>query len=183
MERQLPTTRRFSRMKSIGLTIPSRFTPPPHGIRPRRKSPRIWITPIGPLVQSDIQPNFISWTTLLAMAYTKYPQACKALMAFIMDADQYNNWLYACPGLHLARRSKPMMPTRYGSEDPKRHRFTAIPPIARSRLVVWARSAKRPQTRSSDFVLVDMFASYCTGREDAKGAMRSAERQLQRIYR
>jgi multiple sugar transport system substrate-binding protein len=35
----------------------------------------------------------------------------------------------------------------------------------------------------SDFVLVDMFASYCTGREDAKGAIKIAERQLQRIYR
>ena len=34
-----------------------------------------------------------------------------------------------------------------------------------------------------DFVLVDMFASFCTGREDAKGAMKIAERQLQRIYR
>jgi len=32
-------------------------------------------------------------------------------------------------------------------------------------------------------VLLDMFASYCTGREDAKAAMRIAERQLQRIYR
>jgi multiple sugar transport system substrate-binding protein len=28
-----------------------------------------------------------------------------------------------------------------------------------------------------------MFASYCIGREDAKGAMKIAERQLQRIYR
>ena len=35
----------------------------------------------------------------------------------------------------------------------------------------------------ADFVLLDMFASYCTGREDAKAAMRIAERQLQRIYR
>jgi hypothetical protein len=35
----------------------------------------------------------------------------------------------------------------------------------------------------SDSVLVDMFASFCTGREDAKGTMKIAERQLQRIYR
>jgi multiple sugar transport system substrate-binding protein len=34
-----------------------------------------------------------------------------------------------------------------------------------------------------DFVLVDMFANYCTGREDAKSAIQIAERQLQRIYR
>jgi len=35
----------------------------------------------------------------------------------------------------------------------------------------------------SDFVVVDMFANFCTGREDAKGAIKIAERQLQRIYR
>jgi multiple sugar transport system substrate-binding protein len=28
-----------------------------------------------------------------------------------------------------------------------------------------------------------MFAAYCTGREDVKGAIRIAERQLTRIYR
>jgi len=28
-----------------------------------------------------------------------------------------------------------------------------------------------------------MFANFCLGREDAKGAIKIAERQLQRIYR
>jgi multiple sugar transport system substrate-binding protein len=37
--------------------------------------------------------------------------------------------------------------------------------------------------RHCRFCVVDMFASYCTGREDAKGAIKIAERQLQRIYR
>jgi multiple sugar transport system substrate-binding protein len=32
-------------------------------------------------------------------------------------------------------------------------------------------------------VVVDMFANYCTGREDIKGAMAIAERQTRRIYR
>jgi multiple sugar transport system substrate-binding protein len=35
----------------------------------------------------------------------------------------------------------------------------------------------------ADFVILDMFAAFCTGREDVKGAMRIAERQLTRIYR
>jgi multiple sugar transport system substrate-binding protein len=35
----------------------------------------------------------------------------------------------------------------------------------------------------ADFVLLDMFAGYCTGREEAKGAIKIAEQQLQRIYR
>jgi multiple sugar transport system substrate-binding protein len=33
------------------------------------------------------------------------------------------------------------------------------------------------------YVVLDMFANFCTGREDAKGAIKIAERQLQRIYR
>jgi len=35
----------------------------------------------------------------------------------------------------------------------------------------------------ADFIVVDMFANYCTGREDVKGAMASAERQAKRLYR
>jgi multiple sugar transport system substrate-binding protein len=35
----------------------------------------------------------------------------------------------------------------------------------------------------SDFVVLDMFAAFCTGRDDTKTAMKNAERQLQRIYR
>jgi multiple sugar transport system substrate-binding protein len=31
--------------------------------------------------------------------------------------------------------------------------------------------------------VVDMFANYCTGAKDAKGAVSDAERQLKRIYR
>jgi multiple sugar transport system substrate-binding protein len=35
----------------------------------------------------------------------------------------------------------------------------------------------------ADYVVLDMIASFCTGHEDAKAAIRIAERQLQRIYR
>ena len=34
-----------------------------------------------------------------------------------------------------------------------------------------------------DFLVVDMFANYCTGREDLKGSIAQAERQAKRIYR
>ena len=42
---------------------------------------------------------------------------------------------------------------------------------------------EKPATAIADFLVVDMFANYCTGREDAKGAIAIAERQLKRIYR
>ena len=35
----------------------------------------------------------------------------------------------------------------------------------------------------ADFIVVDMFANVCAGREDAKAAIRIAERQAMRLYR
>ena len=35
----------------------------------------------------------------------------------------------------------------------------------------------------ADFIVLDMFANVCTGREDAKGAIKIAERQALRVYR
>ena len=35
----------------------------------------------------------------------------------------------------------------------------------------------------ADFIVLDMFANVCTGREDAKGAIKIAERQAMRLYR
>jgi multiple sugar transport system substrate-binding protein len=42
---------------------------------------------------------------------------------------------------------------------------------------------ERAAAAIADFIVVDMFANYCTGREDLKGAMSVAERQAKRIYR
>jgi multiple sugar transport system substrate-binding protein len=35
----------------------------------------------------------------------------------------------------------------------------------------------------ADFIVVDMFANVCTGREDPKNAAKIAERQAMRLYR
>jgi multiple sugar transport system substrate-binding protein len=42
---------------------------------------------------------------------------------------------------------------------------------------------EKAATAIADFVVLDMLANFCTGREDAKGAIAIAERQLKRIYR
>ena len=42
---------------------------------------------------------------------------------------------------------------------------------------------EKAATAIADFVVLDMFANYCTGREDVKGSIAIAERQLKRIYR
>ena len=42
---------------------------------------------------------------------------------------------------------------------------------------------EKAATAISDFIVVDMFAGYCTGRDDVKASMAQAERQAKRIYR
>jgi multiple sugar transport system substrate-binding protein len=134
--------------------------------------------PVGPVGQpTELHLMY----PLLAMNYTKYPLACKALMAFLMEADQYNKWLYAAQGL-LSHSLNAYDNNPLWTEDPKRMPFRDA---AKRSLTIGGLGSvgEKAANALSDFVLVDMFASCCTGREDAKGAMKIAERQLQRIYR
>jgi multiple sugar transport system substrate-binding protein len=111
----------------------------------------------------------------------KYPQACKALIAFMMEADQFNNWLEAAQGYltHCLNGydAKPVWTT-----DRKR---TLFRDVAKRSLTAGGLGSVGEKAASAiaDFVVLDMFANFCTGREDAKGAIKIAERQLQRIYR
>lgn len=134
--------------------------------------------PVGPIgTPTELHLMF----PLLAMSHTKYPQACKALLAYMMEAENFNPWIeaaggYLSPGL-AAYKENPVW-----TADPKRTLFRDV--AWRSRTAGGLGSVgEKAASAISDFVLLDMFASYCIGREDAKGAMKIAERQLQRIYR
>jgi len=118
---------------------------------------------------------------ILAMNYTKYPQACKSLMAFIMESDQFNKWLEASQG-YLTQTLNAYDNNPVWTADPKATIFG----LAGKRTLTaggLGSVGEKAASAISDFVVVDMFANYCTGREDAKGAIKIAERQLQRIYR
>jgi multiple sugar transport system substrate-binding protein len=134
--------------------------------------------PVGPVGRpTELHLMF----PLLAMNHTKYPQACKALLAFMQEASQFNPWIeaaggYLSPGL-AAYDANPVW-----TSDPKR---TPYRDVAKRSLTVGGLGSVGEKAASAvaDFVLLDMFASYCSGRDDAKDAIRTAERQLQRIYR
>jgi multiple sugar transport system substrate-binding protein len=134
--------------------------------------------PIGPIGKpTELHGVF----PLFAMTYTKYPQATKALMAFMLEADQFSKWLEAAQG-YASHCLNAYDNHSMWTEDPKRAVFRDA---AKRSLTVGGLGSVGDKAASaiSDFVLLDMFASCCTGREDAKGAIRIAERQLQRIYR
>ncbi len=134
--------------------------------------------PIGPVGKPT---EFHLMYPLLAMKYTKYPNACKALMSFMLEADQFNAWLIASQG-YLTHTLNAYDKNPIWTMDPK---TTPFRDVAKRTLTAGGLGSvgEKAATAISDFIVVDMFASYCAGRTDVKGAMSDAERQAKRIYR
>jgi multiple sugar transport system substrate-binding protein len=118
---------------------------------------------------------------VLAMTYTKYPQACKALIAFMLEANNFNKWIESAQG-YLTHCLNAYDANPVWTADPK---TTPYRDVAKRTLTAGGLGSvgEKAATAISDFVVVDMFANYCSGREDVKGAIKIAERQLTRIYR
>jgi multiple sugar transport system substrate-binding protein len=134
--------------------------------------------PVGPIGKpTELHLAF----PVLVFNFTKYPNACKAFTAFMLESDQFNPWLEAAQGylshFLLAYDKNPVW-----TADPKTtpYRDVAKRTLTPAGLGTLGENAS---AAISDFILVDMFANYCTGREDIKGSIASAERQLKRIYR
>jgi multiple sugar transport system substrate-binding protein len=134
--------------------------------------------PVGPVGHPT---EFHLLYPLLAMTYTKYPQACKALMAFMLEADQFNKWLEASQG-YLTHCLNAYDANPVWKADPKR---TIFGEAGKRTLTAGGLGSvgEKAATAIADFLVLDMFANYCTGRQDVKTAIAAAERQAKRIYR
>src|SRR5258707_409146 len=136
----------------------------------------VW--PVGPVGKPT---EFHLMYPLLAMTYTKYPQASKALMAFMLEADNFNPWLEGAQG-YLTHCLNAYDSNPVWKADPKR---TIFGQAGKRTLTAGGLGSvgEKAATAIADFLVLDMFANYCTGREDVKGAMAVAERQALRVYR
>ncbi len=136
----------------------------------------VW--PVGPVAKpTELHLMY----PIMAMTHTKYPQACKALIAFMLEADQFNKWLEESQG-YLTHCLNAYDKNPIWTVDPKN---TIFGEAGKRTLTAGGLGSVGEKAASAiaDFVVLDMFASFCTGREDAKGAIKIADRQLQRIYR
>lgn len=134
--------------------------------------------PVGPVGKpTELHLMF----PVLAMTYTKYPQACKALVAYLLDADNFNPWMAAAEG-YLSHCLNAYDTNPMWTADPKR---TPYRDVAKRSLTAGGlgSNGEKAAAAISDYVVLDMFASVCTGKDDNRTAMRNAERQLTRIYR
>jgi multiple sugar transport system substrate-binding protein len=118
---------------------------------------------------------------ILIFTFTKFPQACKAFTAFLMEPEQFNPWVEAAQG-YLSPFLNAYEKNPIWTADPKNTPYRDVATTA-STPAGEAPMSENAAAAIADFVVVDMYANYCTGREDVKTAMSSAERAAKRIFR
>src|SRR5262249_56341273 len=92
---------------------------------------------------------------MLAMTYTKYPQACKSLMAFMQEADNFNPWIDAAQG-YLTHCLTAYDKNPMWTADPKRAPFREA---AKRTLTAGGlgSGSEKDAIATAEFVLRDIF--------------------------
>jgi multiple sugar transport system substrate-binding protein len=134
--------------------------------------------PIGPVGQpTELHLAF----PILTFSFTRFPNACKAFAAFMQEAENFNPWVEGARG-YLSHFLNVYDSNPIWTADPKN---TVYRDVAKRTLTPAGLGSlgEKAAAAIADFIVIDMFANYCTGREDLKGAISGAERQARRIYR
>ena len=134
--------------------------------------------PVGPAGKPT---EFHICYPLMAMQYTKFPNACKAFMAFMLEADNYNTWLQDAVG-YLTHPLNAYDSNPVWSTDPK---LSMLKDASRRTLTAGGLGSvgEKAAGALADSVMLDLVASVCTGQASIKDAIAVAERQAKRIYR
>ena len=176
-----PTTRRSWPANSIAPPTASRSMLPRRTIRTRRISPTTPTTRCGRSVRSASRPNcslrFRSWRS--TSPNIRMPRRPSSPSCWRRNSSR--SGCRARGGI-LPTRSTPTNSAPVWTADPKNQVFSQASKRALPASGIGT-PGEKAATAIADFIVVDMFANYCTGTKDAKGAIADAERQLKRIYR
>jgi multiple sugar transport system substrate-binding protein len=125
----------------------------------------------------------MSATPMNAMVFkhTKYPNAAKDYLRFMMEADQYGPWLSNCIG-YWSNSLKAYSKMKFWSEDPK------LAPYSAGMDTPYYDGYKGPVTPASsavtaNYTVVDMFASVVTGNATPENAAKRGAQQAKRYYK
>lgn len=134
--------------------------------------------PIGPVGKPT---EFHIAYPLMIMKYSKVPNACKAFMSFMLEAENYDKWLQEAVA-YLTHPLNAYDANAVWKTDPK---LSMLKDASRRTLTAGGLGSvgEKAAAALADFVMLDMVASVCTGRASIKDAISIAERQAKRIYR
>ena len=134
--------------------------------------------PVGPVGKPT---EFHIAYPMMVMKYSKVKQAAKAFIAFMMEAESYNQWLIDSVA-YLTHPLNAYDANAVWKTDPK---LSMLANAAKRTLTAGGLGSVGAKAASAlaDFVVLDMIAAVCTDRASIKDAIATAERQAQRIYR
>ena len=134
--------------------------------------------PIGPVGQPTESHLFFNQ---MIMKYTKYPQAAKAFLQFMMEQEQFTPWLTGAQGYispPLDAYTKIPVWTADPKNTPYRDAVKNMRPTGYAGKLGYASAGA-----NADFIVVNMVAEAISGSKTPKEAMERAQKRAERYYR
>ena len=130
---------------------------------------------------ADAAPNAGLTLNAMVFRHSRFPNAAKALLAFLMETPQYDPWLQANIG-YWSQPLNAFAASATWNQDPKVAVFRDTMNSG------FYNGFKGPITEGSvaataDYVMVQMCASVASGQATPQAAAREAERRAQRFFR
>ncbi|MGH7071189.1 MAG: ABC transporter substrate-binding protein [Acetobacteraceae bacterium] len=136
---------------------------------------------LPPLGLSKQPPMSALVINAMLFRHSKYPNAAKDYIRFIMEAPQYGPWLSGCYG-YWSNPLKAYSEMSFWNGDPKIAAYKEgmnTPYYDGYKGPIGANSS----SLSANYILVDMFAKAATGNATAKEAAAFAAKQAERYYK
>ena len=113
--------------------------------------------------------------------YSKYPNAAKEYLRFMMEREQFEPWQAASIG-YISHTLRAYEANPFWKADPQHLFFRDVAKEMRH-FGYAGKLGKSSASAMADFVVVDMFAETCTGQHTQKEAAQRAEKRAMRYYR
>ncbi len=134
--------------------------------------------PVGPVGSPTESHLFFNQ---MVMKYTKYPQAAKEFLRFMMEKEQFEPWLTGAGGYvapPLAEYAKAAIWTSDPKHTPYRDAVKNLRPTGYAGRLGYASAGA-----AADFIVVNMVAEAISGSKTPKEAMERAQKRAERYYK
>ena len=134
--------------------------------------------PVGPVGVPTESHLFFNQ---MIMKYTKYPQAAKEFLRFMMEREQFDPWLTAAGGYiapPLAEYTKSAIWTSDPKHTPYRDCVKNLRPAGYAGKLGYASAGA-----GADFIVVNMVAEAASGAKTPKEAAERAQKRAERYYK
>ena len=118
----------------------------------------------------------------MIMKYTKYPQAAKEFLRFMMEQEQFDPWLQAAGGYIAHAAGRLREERRSGRSDPKHTPYRDC--VKNMRPAGYAgKLGYASAGAGADFIVVNMVAEAASGSKTPKEAAERAQKRAERYYK